>query len=148
MGYSPWVHKESGTAKELNNNKIRSLIPEKGFPGGSDGKESAFKTGDPDSFPRSGRSLGGWHGSPLQYSCLENSMDRGAWQAQWSLKDSDTTELLTLSLSTLKFSSWDFCKDSMSNAPSMKLLSRVQLFATPWTVAHQAPPSMGFSRQE
>ena len=36
----------------------------------------------------------------------------------------------------------------MSNAPSMKLLSRVQLFATPWTVAHQAPPSMGFSRQE
>ena len=75
-------------------------------------------------------------------------MDRGAWQAQWSLKDSDTTELLTLSLSTLKFSSWDFCKDSMSNAPSMKLLSRVQLFATPWTVAHQAPPSMGFSRQE
>ena len=95
----PWVHKESGTAKELNNNKIRSLIPEKGFPGGSDGKESAFKAGDPDSFPRSGRSLGGWHGSPLQYSCLENSMDRGAWQAQWSLKDSDTTELLTLSLS-------------------------------------------------
>ena len=39
------------------------------------------------------------NGNPLQYSCLENSMDRGAWQAQWSLKDSDTTELLTLSLS-------------------------------------------------
>ena len=36
---------------------------------------------DLDSIPESGRSLGGGHGNPLQYSCLENSMDRGAWQA-------------------------------------------------------------------
>ena len=94
---------------------MRSLIPEKGFPGGSDAKETAFNAGDPDSFPRSGRSLGGGHGSSLQYSYLENSMDGGAWRAPWSLKDSDRTEQLILSIPEI-FSSWDFCKDSMSNA--------------------------------
>ena len=52
-----------------------------GFPGGSDGKESACNAGDPDSIPRLGRPLGEENGNPLQYSCLENSMDRGAWQA-------------------------------------------------------------------
>ena len=52
-----------------------------GFPGGSDGKESACNVGHPDSIPGSGRSPGGGHGNPLQYSCLENSMDRGAWRA-------------------------------------------------------------------
>ena len=52
-----------------------------GFPGGSDGKESACNTGDPGSIPGSGRSLGEWNGNPLQYSCLENSMDRGAHEA-------------------------------------------------------------------
>ena len=51
------------------------------FPGGSDGKESAWNAGDPDSIPGSGRSLGEGNGSPLQYSCLENPMDRGAWRA-------------------------------------------------------------------
>ena len=57
--------------------------------------------------PRSGRFSGKGNGNPLQYSCLENPTDRGAW--------------------------W---------------VSRVQLFSTPWTVAHQAPLSVGFSRQE
>ena len=52
-----------------------------GFSGGSDSKESAFIAGNLGSVPGSGRSPGGEHGSPLQYSCLENSMDRGAWQA-------------------------------------------------------------------
>ena len=52
-----------------------------GFPGGSDGKESACNGGDPSSIPGLGRSPGGGHGNPLQYSCLENPMDRGAWQA-------------------------------------------------------------------
>ena len=46
-----------------------------GFPGGSDGKESACNAGDPGSIP------GEENGNPLQYSCLENSMDRGAWWA-------------------------------------------------------------------
>ena len=50
-------------------------------PGGSDGKESAFNGRDPGSIPGSGRSPGEGNGNPLQYSCLENSMDRGAWWA-------------------------------------------------------------------
>ena len=52
-----------------------------GFPGGSDGKESTCNAGDPDLIPGLGRSPGEGNGSPLQYSCLENSMERGAWRA-------------------------------------------------------------------
>ena len=52
-----------------------------GFPGGSDGKESACSVGDLGSIPGSGRSPGEGNGNPLQYPCLENPMDRGAWQA-------------------------------------------------------------------
>ena len=44
------------------------------------GKESAYNAGDPGSIPRSGRYPGEGNGNPLQYSCLENLMDRGAWQ--------------------------------------------------------------------
>ena len=51
-----------------------------GFPGGSDNKESACGVGDPGSIPGSGRFSGEVHGNPLQYSCLENPMDGGAWQ--------------------------------------------------------------------
>ena len=58
-----------------------------GFPGGSDSKESACNLGDLGSTPGWGRSLEEGNGNPLQYSCLENSMDRlqsvlyeGAWQ--------------------------------------------------------------------
>ena len=51
------------------------------FPSGSDGKESACNAGDPGSIPGSERSPGEGNGNPLHYSCLENSMDRGAWQA-------------------------------------------------------------------
>ena len=49
-----------------------------GFPGGSDGKASAPNAGDPGSIPGLGRSPGERHDNPPQYSCLENSMDRGA----------------------------------------------------------------------
>ena len=52
-----------------------------GFPGGSDGEEFACNAGDPGSIPGSRWSPGGGHGNPLQYYCLENSMDRGAWRA-------------------------------------------------------------------
>ena len=52
-----------------------------GFPGDSDSKESSCSAGDSGSIPGSGRSPGEGNGNPLQYSCLENSMDRGAWQA-------------------------------------------------------------------
>ena len=52
-----------------------------GFPGGSDGKESACNAGDLGSISGLGRSPGEGNGNPLQYSGLENSMDRRAWQA-------------------------------------------------------------------
>ena len=52
-----------------------------GFPGGSDGKESACSVGDLGSIPGFGKSPGEGNDNSLQYSCLENSMDRGAWWA-------------------------------------------------------------------
>ena len=52
-----------------------------GFPGGSEVKVSAWNAGDPGSIPGSGISPGEGIGNPLQYSCLENPMDGGAWQA-------------------------------------------------------------------
>jgi len=52
-----------------------------GFPGGSDNKESACNVGDLGSVSGLGKSSGKGTGNPLQYSCLENPMDRGAWQA-------------------------------------------------------------------
>ena len=54
---------------------------ELGFPDGSDGKESACNAGDLGLIPGLGRSPGEGNGNPLQYSCLENSMDRGPWRA-------------------------------------------------------------------
>ena len=51
------------------------------FPGGSDGKESAYDVGDPVSIPGLGRCPGEGNGNPLQYSCLENPMDGGVWWA-------------------------------------------------------------------
>ena len=53
----------------------------KGFPHSSVGKESAYNAGDLGSFPGLERSPGEGNGNPLQYSCLENLMDGGGWQA-------------------------------------------------------------------
>ena len=64
---------------------------------GSDGKESARNAGDLGSIHGSGSSSGEGNGYPLQYSCLENPMDRGAWQAisPWGRKEMDMTKQLT-----------------------------------------------------
>ena len=50
-----------------------------GSPGGSDGKESTCNVRDLDLIPGLGKTPGGGHGNPLQYSCVENPVDRGAW---------------------------------------------------------------------
>ena len=66
----------------------------KGFPGDSDGKESNCNAGDLSSIPGVGRSPGGGHGNPLQYSCLENPRGQRSLEGygQWGHKESDTTE--------------------------------------------------------
>ena len=60
---------------------MHNLIYPRGFPGGSDGKQSAYNVGDPGSIPGLGRTPGQGDGNPLQYSCLADPMDRGAWRA-------------------------------------------------------------------
>ena len=68
-----------------------------GFSGGSDSKESACNEGDLSLIPELGRSPGEGHGNPLQYSCLENPMDRGAWQATVHRLANSQTRLKPLS---------------------------------------------------
>ena len=66
----------------------------KGFSGGSHGKESACNAGNLGSIPELGRSPGGEHGNPLQYSCLENPHGQRslAGYSPWGLTESDLTE--------------------------------------------------------
>ena len=61
----------------INTRMTSHLI--KDFPGGSDGKASAYNAGDLGSIPGLGRTLGEGNGNPFQYSCLEHPMDREAW---------------------------------------------------------------------
>ena len=115
-----------------------------GFPGGSEVKESACSAGDLGSIPGLGKSPGEGNGNPLQYSCLENPMDGGAWWATVHGVAKSQTRLSDFT-AQVQFMLWNmpsvlFC--------SVKSLSRVRLFATPWTVAHQAFLSMEFSRKE
>ena len=98
---SSWGCKESNTIEQLKWTKLNCVLatglsdeshfPSKlllaiicqinGFPGGSDSTESACNAGDPGLIPGLWRSSGEGNGNPFQYSCLENSMDRGAWWA-------------------------------------------------------------------
>ena len=86
MGYSPWGHQESDMTEQLSTHKetytnMHTLLKKKKsrLPGGSDGKASDYNAGDPGSIPGLGRFSREGNGNPLQYSCLENPMDRGAW---------------------------------------------------------------------
>ena len=69
----------SSPVAPAGSSRFANIMNSKGFPGGSDGKESVCNAGDPDSIRGLGRSSGEGNGNPLQYSCLENPMDRGAW---------------------------------------------------------------------
>ena len=68
-----------------------------GFPGGSDGQESAYIARDLGSILGLKRSTGEGNGYTLQYSCLENAMDRGVWQV-WGCKESDLTKRVPIEL--------------------------------------------------
>ena len=99
-------------------------------------RESAHNMGDPGSIPGLKRSPGEGNSNPLQYSCLENSIDRGAWRATVFFHTNVCIPLNGLIL--------------IIPVSSVQLLSRVQLFVTVWTVALwtvalQAPLSMEFS---
>ena len=89
--------------------KLSTQLGHQGYPGGSDGKASACSVGDLGSIPGLGRSPGEGNGNPLQYSCLENSMDWEVPQSlvgysPWGRKESDTTERLALLFKTSKSS--------------------------------------------
>ena len=75
---------KNGIGEHICKAEIESGINVKlrlGFPGGLDGKQSPCNVGDLGSIPGSGRSPGGGNDNPLQYSRLEDPMDRGAWRA-------------------------------------------------------------------
>ena len=68
----------------------------RGFPGVSDSKESSRNARDPGSIPGAGRSPGEGNGYPLQYSCMENSMDSLVGYSPWGHKESDMNERLSM----------------------------------------------------
>ena len=101
-------------------------------------------TRDAGSIPGSGRSPGVVNSTPLHYSCLENPMDRGPWQATVH----GTTKIWTqLSIPAHGYA-MNLKRRSCREVNSVQLISHVLLFATLWTIAHQAPLFMEFSRQE
>ena len=93
--FDPWVRKilwrrkwqptpvflarQSHGQEELDGQQSMGVTKELDFSGNSDGKASAYNVEDPGSIPGSGRSPGEGNDNPLQYSCLENPMDGGAW---------------------------------------------------------------------
>ena len=84
-GYKPQIIRWTTSGDIMNSMVIRVnnivLDTWRVPPYSSDSKESAYSAGDPGSVPGWGISPGKWNGNPLQYSCLENSMDTGAWKA-------------------------------------------------------------------
>ena len=81
MPWGKWsinTHTKKAKAERISDT---SIYTEKGFPGGSEGKMSVCNAGDPGSIPGLGQSPGEGNGNLLQYSCLENPTDRGAWLA-------------------------------------------------------------------
>ena len=98
--------------------KLRQLTLQflKGFSGGSDGKESACNAGDPGLILGLGRTPEEENGNPLQYSCLENSMDRAAWRAAvHGVAKNNTTEL-SLSLYLKQITSKDLLYSTANSA--------------------------------
>ena len=95
---TPWgKDRERGGWRGHRRRSWQVICDHMGFPCGSDGKESACSAGDLGSIPGLGRSPREGNDNPLQYPCLENPMDRGAWWAAvHGVAKSGTTEWLTL----------------------------------------------------
>ena len=100
--YSPEILNDSDIVDFLNSDLYMGFRL-MGFPGGAEVKASACNVGDLGSTPGSGRFPGEGNGNPLQYSCLENPMDRGAWWATVHGSQSRTR----LSDFTFTFFSWN-----------------------------------------
>ena len=113
---------------------IHTYIPT----GGSEGKPSACNAGDLDSIPGSGRSPGEGNGNPLQYSCLENPMDGGAWWATVCGVAKSQTRL-SYFLFTLKFHALE---------KEMATHSSTLAWKTPWTEEPGRLQLMGSQRVE
>ena len=100
-----------------------------GFSCSSVGKESACNAGNLGSIPGLGRAPREGNGNPLQYSCLKNPMDRGAWQATVHGVTKSLTQLKQLSRHTCKIQK--LANKTMFYFSSVQSLSHVRLFATP-----------------
>ena len=120
--------------------KVESKI-QKDFSGGSDGKNlPAMQEVQETQVPGSGRSPGEGNGNPLQNSCLENSMDRGAWgsSVHGGHKESDTTEQLSLSQNakaplTLASNLWDnFRRHNQFQSEKYLLIKKFSLIKYTW----------------
>ena len=92
--------------------------------GGSDGKTSVYNLGDLGSIPGSGTFPAVENGNPLQYSCLENPMDRGTWHP-WGLKESDTTERFHFLSKENPAENWLSRKSTINRSPCITTLACV-----------------------
>ena len=88
---------QGGKREVQGERDLHTHIADSRFPGGSDGKESVCNAGDLGLIPELGRSPGGGHGNPLQYSCLENPHGQRILVgcSPWGHKESDMTERLS-----------------------------------------------------
>ena len=95
------------------------------FPGGSDGKASVYNAGDPGSIPGSGRSSGEGNGNPLQYYCLENPSDGGAW---WATVREDAESRTQLRDFTFTFTGKDPLSPGNGDISSVQSVHPVTVF--------------------
>ena len=105
----------------INTREFFSRRRNRSFPGGSNGKESAYNVGDLASIPGLGRSQGGGHGNHLQYSCLENCHGQKSLLgcSPWGHKELDTTEPLSSVHSTLVCHEASLVAQMVKNLPTV-----------------------------
>ena len=108
------------------------------FPKWCSGKESAWNAGNLDLMPESGRSSGGGNDNPLQYSCLENSTDRGAWRATVHRVAKSWTQLSRWQTHTLQSLSCSFSFSSVAQS-CLTLCDSMDCSTPSFPVQHPLP---------